>query len=496
MTAQTWQFVTSVFNGSGGAGGGTPATAGAAGALCCAGPRGVTLAVTLNSNFDTVSVYKSINGGYTWALMNSATIGYGGDYSLVWGGGTNWYIVMYPGQLYYSSDDGTTWTATSAGVFGGQCSWAAAYDGNSTVMFQDVTSGKVEWLTGTATGGNTVNNALFPSGSQGNTPAPGTLLWDGTNFVAINQNTAGTNNQVLTAPSGFTQGAGPVWNVQSNIAVTSPILGAGAARCFSFVPGTGYVTSWATNGVNFATSYGGILTNTGLQTPLGTGNPYGSFGTGQLFFVSTQSGLMAESSNGTSWTIDVPNFAVSGEYLVDAAYDSAHNTYMILGSKCSLCVGSIIPPFGRGLPQVTGGQSLSPNPNSVAGANMAQQYVNGFPQTTVNAGAPTSTLNKLGNTPVYNLANPVAGIGGDRWGAYGGGQTPIGGGVFGPTGYDRPIAVTIPDGERATNYIVSGGQNQAGAPVSVLGAESDAVLPGTTFDDTLPTGDSTTGNVG
>jgi hypothetical protein len=495
VTAQTWQFITSVFNGSAPAGGGTPATAGFAGALCCAGPRGVTLAVTLNSNFDTVSVYKSIDGGRTWALVNSAVIGYGGDFSLVWGGGTNWYIVMTPGQLYYSSNDGTTWTATSSGVFGGQCPWASAYDGSNTVMFQDVSQGKVEWLTGTATGGNTVTSATFPVGSQGGMGGSANLLWDGTNFVAINENTAGTSYQLLTAPSGFTQGAGPTWTVQASLAIGSPILGAGGLPNFGFVPGIGYVTSYATNGVNFATSYSGILNNTGLQTPLGsTGSAYSCFGAGQLFFVGNGAGAMAESSNGTLWTADTPNFAVAGEYLVQAVYDLLHNAYIILGSNCSLCVGSIIPPFGRGLPQVTGGQSLSPNPNSVAGAQMAQTIVNGFPQTTANVGKPTSTTG--GGQPIYNVANPVAGLGGDKWGAYGGGQTPIGGGVFGPTGYDRPIAVTVADCERAANYIVSGGQNQAGAPISVVGAQADAALPATTFDDTLPTGDSTTGNVG
>lgn len=61
-------------------------------------------------------------------------------------------------------------------------------------------------------------------------------------------------------------------------------------------------------------------------------------------------------------------------------------------------------------------------------------------------------------TPNRNVFAPAgissgAGIGfGDRWGANGGGITPVGGGVTGQTGYDKSVAVTLSDGETATNY--------------------------------------------
>lgn len=54
-------------------------------------------------------------------------------------------------------------------------------------------------------------------------------------------------------------------------------------------------------------------------------------------------------------------------------------------------------------------------------------------------------------TPNPNV-NAPAGFGGDLWGANGGGITPVGGGVTGQTGYDKPVAVTLSDAETQTNY--------------------------------------------
>jgi hypothetical protein len=103
----------------------------------------------------------------------------------------------------------------------------------------------------------------------------------------------------------------------------------------------------------------------------------------------------------------------------------------------------------------------------------------------VSAFGPTSGGQLL--TPNPNIVAP-AGIGGDVWGALGGGVTPIGGGVCGQQGYDRPIAVTVSDGERAANYIVTP------APAStVKGGESDTSLPGSTPDSSLPAGNSNAG---
>jgi hypothetical protein len=146
--------------------------------------------------------------------------------------------------------------------------------------------------------------------------------------------------------------------------------------------------------------------------------------------------------------------------------------------------------------QPSGGQRATPNPNSVAGAQMAQEFVNGFPQTNVQSGANATCTVAIpsGTTvaPIDNTAAPVAGYGGDVWGAYGGGATPIGNGVTGTQGWDERVAATVPDGQTAANYQIN--PNARGAPQQPLqqqvsiGAESQLG-----FDDALPSGGSNQG---
>jgi hypothetical protein len=90
-------------------------------------------------------------------------------------------------------------------------------------------------------------------------------------------------------------------------------------------------------------------------------------------------------------------------------------------------------------------------------------------------------------TPNGNV-NAPAGIGGNLWGANGGGITPIGNGVSGQTGWNAPVAQTLSDGETATNYIVSPVPNS-----SAKQQESIAALLGLTADSSLQNGNSSMG---
>lgn len=428
----------------------------------CAGPRGVTLAITQDSVAQQAKVWRSVNGGVSWSLVASNPFSFGGNMSLQWVGGTNWFVVAFPGLYYTSTNDGATWVSSSTNAMAPQSNNSGAFDGSNSAIIQGASSGAVEWLASSSTSPGTVNSGLFPVGSLGSVTGSqaNTMLWDGSNFVAINHDTANVNYVVLTAPTGFAQGAGPVWTLQQTFAVSGAQLGSGLnfAGVVAFVPGVGYLTGWNTSGVNLSTAYGTMLKNTGLQTPLGTGTAYlvpGS--TGNIFLIGNTAGALAESPDGVTWTIDQPNFNVGvGEFLMQAVYDSLHNTYIILGSNGSVCLGQVQAPFGRQLPASSPGVILTPNSNVVA----------------------------------------PAGIGGDLWGANGGGITPVGGGVTGQTGYSKPVKVTVSDGERAANYIISGGQNIAGAPVSVVGAMGNDTLSGQTLDSSLPAGDSTLGTVG
>jgi hypothetical protein len=86
----------------------------------------------------------------------------------------------------------------------------------------------------------------------------------------------------------------------------------------------------------------------------------------------------------------------------------------------------------------------------------------------------------------------VAGMGGDVWGANGGGAVAIGGGAVDQTGYVKPIAITPSDCETATNYIPVV-VNRAPPARSVLGQMNVDALSGQTQDSALASGGSNAG---
>lgn len=93
-------------------------------------------------------------------------------------------------------------------------------------------------------------------------------------------------------------------------------------------------------------------------------------------------------------------------------------------------------------------------------------------------------------TPNPNVL-AVAGMGGDVWGANGGGAIAVGGGAVDQTGYVKPIAITPSDCETATNYIPSA--VRATLVRTVLGQESTALLSGQALDSSLVAGGSNAG---
>lgn len=70
-------------------------------------------------------------------------------------------------------------------------------------------------------------------------------------------------------------------------------------------------------------------------------------------------------------------------------------------------------------------------------------------------------------------------MGGDTWGANGGGAVAVGGGATDQTGYLKPVAITPCDAEMATNFLDAAPQATANRPISAtrLGRlNSDALL--------------------
>lgn len=81
-------------------------------------------------------------------------------------------------------------------------------------------------------------------------------------------------------------------------------------------------------------------------------------------------------------------------------------------------------------------------------------------------------------------------MGGDTWGANGGGAVAVGGGATDQTGYVKPVAITPCDAETATNYIPS---TLKALTRSVLGQENIGQLIGQTPDNALASGGSNAG---
>ncbi len=97
-------------------------------------------------------------------------------------------------------------------------------------------------------------------------------------------------------------------------------------------------------------------------------------------------------------------------------------------------------------------------------------------------------------TPNPNVL-AVAGMGGDVWGANGGGAIAVGGGATDQTGYVKPVAITPSDCETATNYIPSAAPLTMKGPVigTVLGQQNNDMLSGQTQDSALASGGSNAG---
>ena len=92
-------------------------------------------------------------------------------------------------------------------------------------------------------------------------------------------------------------------------------------------------------------------------------------------------------------------------------------------------------------------------------------------------------------TPNLNVF-ALAGNGGSIWGANGGGSVAVGGGVAGQTGFTKPIAATVADGETSANYIPT---TTKGLTQTVIGQEGTAALSGQTLDSALVGGGSNAG---
>lgn len=87
----------------------------------------------------------------------------------------------------------------------------------------------------------------------------------------------------------------------------------------------------------------------------------------------------------------------------------------------------------------------------------------------------------------------VAGNGGDKWGANGGGIGPIGGGVAGQTGWDTKEANALSTGQTQTNYLTTGPATRGTPTRDVLSDMTRGALSAQAADTSLAPNASTAG---
>ena len=340
-----------------------------------AAATGTILAVNVDTSTNAIYICRSTDGGATWDTITTS-MSWSGVTQLVWGGGTTWFLGST--VFYYSTDDGLTWTRIFSNTFSRQ-PIGSAYDGVSTVVFLPANTGaggqcmsNYQTTTVPADAGWALSN--LPSEWTLGGPGYGTLIWDGTQFVALATVTGG-DFAVYTAPSGFGAG-GPVWTqVVAPVSITVIRPDSGANGCLAYTPGLGYSvnTISGTNGVGVVTTP--ILANlfaTAATLPAFTPSASelnGVWGTNDRIITGAHSNDLpfgttvnaAESFTGATWAIDATQFTgeVDGdaEELVMAVYDHTTENTIIFGALGSV---SIAPPgTGPGTYQITPPQTFA-----------------------------------------------------------------------------------------------------------------------------------------
>ena len=324
----------------------TPGAASRVQSAAGAPSRGVVMVAVTDTSTFGIYIFVSTNGGPTWTTQNTAAFPWGGQIAISWGGGTNWYAGPSGAYTYYSPDDGVTWTSHSSGTMTAQAI-GAAFDGASTIIFQGGTGGQYQWTVNSTVSGANATWGASSIAAAGSVPSSSNpqIIWDGTQFVMVFKDSGGSNYLVYTAPSGFTQVAGPTWTLQQTTPIVAPDFGTGVSTfgpILAYMSSAGYITCYGIGGINVATSVSSLINNTSLTAPLGTATNYtGAWAYSSLFFTANSAGLITSSPDGVTWTTTgSSNFAVGGEYLDLLLFDPVSNNLIAIGSDGSVSTAS------------------------------------------------------------------------------------------------------------------------------------------------------------
>lgn len=226
------------------------------------------------------------------------------------------------------------------------------------------------------------------------------------------------------------------------------------------VYGNGYISSTNPNCISVVQFNDGIDWAPGLvvfvPTEVGYANTFltatGTLTTGSLTMTGNASIALNMSANITTANnlLGPVVIALDGAASLTTGINARGNASITVSASGTLF--QFFPPFGVVAHIAPGGQQFSPNPN----------------------------------------VNAPAGRGGAKWGANGGGITPIGGGVSGQQGWDTPVIEALSRDEDNASFILNSGARQP-ETLTIASEMSKGALDAHTPDDSLPTGGSNAG---
>jgi len=273
-----------------------------------------------------MDIRRSVDGGQTWTKkLTSGNLSGGGRVLYLGINGSAQKVWMVPGASsntdYISTDDGVTWNTggfvgLSQGCQGGATDGAGRFVcGNSS---QEIYS---SYNYGSTT---SVHTAPWTSGFNA-----GSIIWDGTQFIALGKN-AGGLPAIWTAPPTFTTG-GPVWTLVGNRASGTWQPPSTAARTgnFCFTPGFGYTAMVGPSGdIITAPTLLGLTTATAYAPSLGGATLADVFSLGSTLFAGTTSAASIwRSTDAVTWTNDT--ISPPGTVAI-MGYDVTANFYMAI----------------------------------------------------------------------------------------------------------------------------------------------------------------------
>jgi len=484
--------------------------------------NGVTFLMTSGG-----ATYRSTNGCQSTSTVSPgdtpACVGYGNG---VWLVGTN-------AGIRRSTDGGVTWSAnisygTSFGPaqwlifspsFGsGSGMWVAIGNGSNANTYSTSTDGGLTWSASATISG------VLATVQQHSFGIP--VGWDGTSIWYTGIRNTG-NTQTLVATFN-----GSTWST-SNI----DAVGGGFGDCGSITYISALTTYLAiatsSRTIRTASTLAGLgsASNFSLSTNFPNSTTMQGQGGTDLFFIANGNSAEAAELHSGTWTNDTLPFTPgTNRFVASYVWDQKNGFVIGSGGGSSYVLitapykgfastlGSVSVAAGEGGIQLstsegTGGQW---DVNGIIGGNSTFGTISSTGFYTAPNVPPANpiviarnTLQGLQVVTAINLVLPYiggqvlgprgqpgqlnpnvnapAGIGGDLWGANGGGITPAGGGVTGQTGYDRPIAVTMSDAERRTTYQIIPNNPP------LVQQTSKAAIPTTTTDSSLPPGGGSSG---